>query len=331
MADLAHDLIAPIVVVSALDDREALEQAVLGGASAFLTKPVREDDLERALELAIARFGDMQELRDLRKEADERAQAQEAQLRELGELVRELRAARLHLSRATRRAAVTSLAQGLTHDINNALTPIVGNAQIIALLHGQDAETLERTRQIIEHARRIANWTASFREVTTEGKREPVYFSFNGLVRELVGLYGERFERLGIETVLDLDDSLRAVRGHSDQIQQALMLLLQNAIEAMPNGGKVVFRTRAPVGEALLATLSDSGGGIAAEDLPLVFDPGFTTKAGTLNAPAGWGLYTAREIMEAHGGALEVSSPAEGAAGGTTVRIRLPFAVEERA
>lgn len=326
MSELTRDALAPIVVVSALDDRESLEQAVFAGASAFLTKPVREDDLERALELAVARFTDLREIRHLRIEAEARERVSAEQLRELQRVIQELREAQLQLVSAARRAAVTSLAHGLAHEINNALTPIIGNAQIIALLHDPDPETVERSRQIIEHARRIAGWTASFRQVTTVSAQEPIPFSFNGIAREVLGLYAERLQRLGILAQSDLDDSLPVMYGYPDQIQETLMILLQNAVEAIKGGGEIRLATRHdPTLASVEATLSDSGVGIAPEHLALVFEPGFTTKGGATNALLGWGLFTAKQIVKTHRGTIEISSPPASASQGTTVRIVLPL------
>lgn len=325
MAELTRDMLTPIVVASALDDRESLEHAVLAGASAFLTKPVREDELERALELAVARFADLQELRRLRAEAEQRVQAQAAQLRELESAMQALREAQLQLASAARRAAVTSLAHGLAHEINNALTPILGNAQIIALLHAADPETVERTQQIMEHARRIAGWTASFRQVTTGSDHAQIEFSFNGIVREVLALYAERFDRLGIVVSPNLDETLPVLNGHPDQIHEALMMLVQNAVEALPGGGEIEFTTRwDEANETLVAKLSDTGVGIAKKNLPRVFEPGFTTKGDAGGALLGWGLFTARQIIRAHYGDLQIVSPAENTTRGTTLHIQLP-------
>ncbi len=335
MAELKRDMLTPIVVVSALDDRESLEQAVFAGASAFLTKPVREDDLERALELAIARFADLQEIRRWRADAEQRAREQEIQTQELERLVHELREAQLQLASAARRAAIASLAQGLAHEINNALTPILGNAQILAMLNERDPDAVERAQQITEHAQRIAGWTASFRQVTAGGSREVIPFSFNGIVRDVMGLYADRFERLGIFAVEELDQTLPVMEGHADQIQEVWMSLIQNAVEAMRNGGTLHIRTLYAEADAqLIASLSDSGTGIRAEHLPRVFEPGFTTKAlEGQSVSLGWGLFTVKQIVEAHFGQIEIASPRESSARGTVVQIVLPihpdWAVEE--
>lgn len=325
MAELRREVLTPIVVVSALDDRESLEQAVVAGASAFLTKPVREDDLERALELAIARFHDFQEIQKWRADAERFASEQAAQTQELERVIQELRDAQLQLVSAARRAAVASLAHGLAHEINNALTPIIGNAQILKMLYERDAEAVERTQQIIEHAQRIANWTASFRQVTTGGSNEAIPFSFNGIVRDVMGLYAERFQRLGIELTIDLDESLPVMQGHADQLQEVWMSLVQNAVEAMRNGGTVIIRTEhLPDHAQVVATISDSGIGIAADVLPHVFEPGFTTRGEARGSSLGWGLFTVKQVVQAHFGTVAIASPAENDSRGTTVRITLP-------
>ncbi|TAH49153.1 MAG: hybrid sensor histidine kinase/response regulator [Chloroflexota bacterium] len=326
MAELKKEVPTPIVVVSAMDDRESLEQAVDAGASGFLTKPVREDDLERALALAIARFADLQEIRKWRADAERRALEQAAQTEELERVIRELREAQLQLVSAARRAAVASLAHGLAHEINNALTPIIGSAQILALRHERDPETLAHTQQIIDHARRIANWTASFRQVTAGGARQAIPFSFNGIVHDVMALYAERFERLGIVFTSDIDESLPVIHGYADQIQEAWMSLVQNAVEAMQNGGSLFARTQyLSSKDQIMAVLSDSGVGIPATQLPHVFEPGFTTKSVEgQSLSLGWGLFMVKQVIKAHFGAIQIASPAEGSARGTTVKILLP-------
>lgn len=326
MTELKRDLQTPIVVVSALDDRESLEQAMVAGASAFLTKPVREDDLERALELAIARFAEIQEVRKWRADAERRAQEQATQRQELEKVIQELREAQLQLVNAARRAAVASLAQGLAHEINNALTPIIGNAQIVKMMYERDSEVMERAQQIIDHAQRIANWTASFRQVTSERSREAIPFSFNGIVLDVVGLYADRFQRLGIFTGTDLDENLPVIEGHADQMQEVMMSLIQNAVEAMRHGGTLAIRTYHDTASAqVVATLTDSGNGILAEHLPHVFEPGFTTKGVEgRGSSLGWGLFTVKQIVEAHFGTVEISSPGISSTRGTTVQITLP-------
>jgi signal transduction histidine kinase len=227
---------------------------------------------------------------------------------------------------AARRAAVASLAHGLAHEINNALTPILGNAQILKMLYARDAEAVARAEQIMEHAQRIANWTASFRQVTTEVKREAIPFSLNEIVRDVMGLYGERFLRLGIFAASDLDANLPVMHGHAEQLQEVLMSVVQNAVEAMRQGGTLELRTRhADAAREVMLTVTDSGEGIRKEHLARVFEPGFTTRGVDGHSSSlGWGLFTVKQVVQAHSGTVEVRSPGENSTRGTTVRIVLP-------
>jgi signal transduction histidine kinase len=313
-------MLCPIVVVSALDDREALEQAAFGGASAFLTKPVREDELERALELAIARFTEIQELREHKVGLEQRVMELESHVQALS---RELRTANFQTAGAARYAAGLSLAHGLTHEINNALTPIIGNAQIIALLHGKDPETAERTNQIIEHARRIADWTAAFRYATMDNERERIEFSVNALARDVMELYAERLQQAGIEIESHLDRSLPPWLGQPKQMQQAFMLLLQIAMELIPKGGKVVIRTRRePNRNAILVDWSYDGTEYWAESSMSER----VVSARIVRAFSGASLSVASQLIESQGGSLEWVSSAENPSTSATLQLQLPCA-----
>lgn len=325
MGELGRDLIAPVVVVSALDDRESLEQAVEAGASGFLTKPVREDDLERAMELAVARFDDLQEIRKWRADAEARAEAQRSQADALARTLDELRETQLQLMMAARRAAMASLARSLTHEINNALTPIIGYAQMIELLHPDDTEMVERLRHIVEHARRIASWTAAFRQLSVGARRERIPFSLNGIVQDVLHLYRERFARLGIAVSADLDRNVPMMSGYPEELQEVMISLIQNSVEAMSSGGTLLVESGFVEPDKVHLAITDSGTGIRAADLPHVTEPGFSTKhlLGTDNS-LGWGLFTASQIIRAQHGVLEITSPLKEDSHGTTVRIRLP-------
>jgi signal transduction histidine kinase len=121
-----------------------------------------------------------------------------------------------------------------------------------------------------------------------------------------------------VRLVLRAPEGLPALVVDPQQLKQALINLLLNAIQATPPGGTVQV-TAAAETEVLLLAVIDSGSGVAPELMDRIFDPYFTTKPhGT-----GLGLPIALRIIQAHGGTLDVSS-AHGA--GTTVEVRLPIA-----
>jgi signal transduction histidine kinase len=230
---------------------------------------------------------------------------------------------------AARRATAASLARGLAHEINNALTPIIGSAQMIALVHADNPETVDRANQIIEHARRIAAWTASFRHAASTGAGEATDFSLNGLVNEVVNLYAGRCARHGIALSAELDEAVPPVHGHPDQIEQVLMSLVQNSVDAggAGTGISVTSAFDAAAGRVYVMVL-DTGAGISSAGLERVFEPGFTTRAAR-GAGQGWGLFAAHAIVREHGGEIELLSPPPGLRLGTLARFWLPVVTED--
>ena len=122
----------------------------------------------------------------------------------------------------------------------------------------------------------------------------------------------------GIELELEVAPGLPAVGADRAQLEQALLNLVSNAVDAMPSGGRLRLAARPhPAGVELV--VADSGGGIAAEELSKVFDPLYTTKPP--GKGTGLGLPILREVVEAHGGTVRLESrPGEG----TTALVCLP-------
>ena len=127
----------------------------------------------------------------------------------------------------------------------------------------------------------------------------------------------------GIELLLEVAPDLPRVGADRAQLEQALLNLVSNAVDAMPSGGRLKLAARRHDSGVTLV-VADSGDGILAEDLPRVFDPLYTTKPP--GKGTGLGLAIVREVVEAHGGSVELESrPGEG----TTALVCLPAAAGE--
>lgn len=325
MTELTRDLIAPVVAVSALDDRESLELAARAGASAFLPKPVREADLERALDAAVTRFADVREIQKWRAEAEQRAQAQSALADELARVTRERDALRQALVVTARRAAMVSLVRSLTHDMNNALTPIVACAQLIAFQYKQDADTQERTRQIVEYAQRIAGWTGMLRQISSEARAEPIVFSFNGILQDVLQLYRERFARKEIVVAAEFDEQVPPMRGYPEVLQEMFVNFFHLAAGGMRNGDQFQVHTLYVETEnSVLTVLTHSGASIAPENLPFLMEPNFSDARFSADDFLRWVFWSAHEIVKTHGGTFEVTSPVYAAQRGARIQIWLP-------
>jgi signal transduction histidine kinase len=126
----------------------------------------------------------------------------------------------------------------------------------------------------------------------------------------------------GIELRVEVAPGLPLVGADRVQLEQALLNLVSNAVDAMPDGGRLSLAAR-PDAEGVLLVVADTGDGIPPEDLPRVFDPLYTTKPP--GKGTGLGLPILREIVEAHGGSVRLESRA---GEGTTAVVCLKPAAE---
>jgi two-component system sensor histidine kinase AtoS len=127
-------------------------------------------------------------------------------------------------------------------------------------------------------------------------------------------------ERQRIQVLDRAEPHLPAVLGHADQLEQVMLNLFMNAIEAMPQGGRLEVATRAR-DSGIEVIVSDTGSGVPAALRDRIFEPFFTDKSGG----TGLGLYLSRQLVEAHGGRLELIA----GEGGARFRILLPAAGKE--
>lgn len=147
--------------------------------------------------------------------------------------------------------------------------------------------------------------------------REPV--EVNAVVRTVIGIARKYVEARATQVDLDLAEDLPEVLGQAQRLQQVLLNLVQNAVQALGEGSGRIAITTAFTDGRLRISVSDTGAGIAPEHLQRLTEPFFTTRGDS--GGTGLGLSISREIVEEHGGSLEFeSAPGEG----TTVRIALP-------
>jgi signal transduction histidine kinase/CheY-like chemotaxis protein len=218
--------------------------------------------------------------------------------------------------------ALGDMASGVAHDFNNILTAILGRAQ---LLRAQLEDPLLRPWvEVIERmawdgartVRRIQNFARIRRGQVFET------VAVNELVNDVLDATSPRWkdqaEARGIRYTVVRDlEAIPTVAGDPSELREALMNLVLNALDAMPQGGTLRVRTAAAEG-SVLVTITDTGCGISEEVKRRVFEPFFTTK-GTQST--GLGLSVTYGILRRHGGDIGIESQ-EGQ--GTTITLRLP-------
>lgn len=243
----------------------------------------------------------------------------------------ELEAVRLRqdLTHIGRVSALGELTASLAHELSQPLTAILSNAQAAQRLVAGDAVDLEKVREILSDIvaddKRAAAVISGLRALLRKGEPEFVPLDLNEIVGAVAWLMRSDTIMRNVSMSLELSPDLPNARGDRVQLQQVVLNLVLNGLEAMrePHAGArtLVIRTGRDGAGALRVTVEDSGPGIALKDLGHIFEPLYTTKSEGL----GMGLAIVRTIVNAHGGAVGAENNPQG---GASFRFTLPVASE---
>ena len=213
----------------------------------------------------------------------------------------------------------------VVHDLRTPLNVLLGHTQLLALENLTAAG--RRRLDIIEaQVRHIAMLIDS----CTPQQSRPVHAAFvdvDLMIREVVAELDMMLRQRAVQILVSEQAPLPRVIGDREALHRVLVNLMVNAADSMPGGGRISISARTarfPVASVsgVAIEIADTGGGIPPELASHVFDRGFTTKPP--GRGAGLGLAICREIVQAHGGRIELSSE-EGR--GTTARLSLPIGV----
>lgn len=224
------------------------------------------------------------------------------------------------IRRAQSLAALGTMAAGIAHEINN---PIAGMQNCVrTLLKGnwdkaRLAQYLDMLREGLERIGRTVGQLLNF---AREAKPQVARVNLRPLLRRCLTLLGHEVAARQITTFLHVDGEVSDILGDPHQLEQVFLNILMNAIEAMPDGGKLDISVRERQDPRFVqVAVFDTGSGIPPEVLPRIFDPFFTTKEVGRNT--GLGLSVSYGIVRTHGGYIDVESIG---GQGTTVRVDLP-------
>lgn len=203
---------------------------------------------------------------------------------------------------------LAELAGALAHEIKNPLSVIRMQMDLLAEDFA-DAETprerraLQKIAMVSKQCTRLENLLRDFLHFARLQQLELRPGNLNELLQRVVEFFEGQAKDMGIEIVRYLDPDLPSVLLHPETLEAALLNLVKNALEAMPNGGQLMVRTRVVRG-GVAVDMIDSGCGMDEKTLFRMFEAFYSTKAnGT-----GLGLPTAKKIIEAHGGRIDVQS-----------------------
>jgi C4-dicarboxylate-specific signal transduction histidine kinase len=233
--------------------------------------------------------------------------------------------AQAELARVTRISALGALAASISHEVNQPLAAVVTNADACSMWLSSEPPNLEEARIavdcIAQQGTRASDVVRKIRAMFTKGAPESTRFQVNELIAEVSALMQADTTRNQVALQTELASDLPAATGDRVQLQQVLVNLIQNGIEAMcavtDRPRHIVIRSERLASNEVLVAVRDSGIGIAPRNERRIFDTFFTTKAqGT-----GMGLSISSSIIEAHGGRLWASANSDF---GATLQFTLP-------
>jgi PAS domain S-box-containing protein len=238
----------------------------------------------------------------------------------------EIERQRNELAHVTRVSTMGQLASSLAHELNQPLGAILRNTEAGELFLQDPSPDLDELRAILADIRKDDQRAGAvidrMRDLMKQRKAEHRRLDLNLLVGDVIILVRPDAEKRQVLLALETNPALPAVHGDRVQLQQVMLNLLLNAMDALednpPPRRLVTVRAR-PVGATVEVTVSDTGHGIPADKLLRVFEPFYTSKPNGL----GMGLAISRGIIEAHGGRLWAEN---NEADGVTFTITLPMA-----
>ena len=262
----------------------------------------------------------------LQTENAERKEAEAAAAKAMGELARqnkELLDLQEQIGRVERLAAIGRITGTIAHDIGTPLNSVLGYAQ---LLGAKDLPAdAKRCVKIIEtQVERMVTIINEYLSRTGYSVSKELQLDLNQLITETLELLRPSFQSRGIEVSTELMGAPARVQADDASLQRVLVNLIDNAIDAMDKGGRLAISTQTSLSSQgkprqIILKIADNGRGIDPAVLPKIFEMFLTTKA--LGKGTGLGLAVCQQIVEAHGGHIQVNSEV---GKGTNVRVFLP-------
>jgi signal transduction histidine kinase len=223
--------------------------------------------------------------------------------------------------RAQQMTTLAQLATGVAHEIRNPLTSIKMLIQVNRGKFADEGLPTDDLELVEQEIRRMERSVNSLLDYARPEQGELSVFPIQSVIRNTIQLIEGRCQSSGVSLSVDRDDEPISIDGDPSQIQQLLLNLLLNALDAMPSGGKLTIAAKTTDGQLELS-VADNGEGIRDDMLAKLFTPFSTSKS----TGVGLGLGICRRIAVSHGGTLTGANRVTG--GGAEFKLFLPLAAE---
>lgn len=240
-------------------------------------------------------------LRQARLRAERNAIERQKAYEELQKTYEELQRTFEELLQAEKLSSLGELSAGIVHEVRNPLSSIKGAIEILEDEIKPDSPRREFALLAKREIERLDKLVGEFLRFARPSRSNVRPSDLNEIIESVVSLIESKAAKQKVIIEKELTEKLPSVLVDAEQIKQVLLNLSINSLQAMPNGGKLIFRTFRS-DNACIVQVEDTGHGINDEILPKIFDPFFTTKEKGI----GLGLSIAHKIVTQHGGVLKI-------------------------
>jgi two-component system NtrC family sensor kinase len=222
--------------------------------------------------------------------------------------LQELKVTQTQLVESARMASVGIMVAGIAHQINNPVFVIRGRSETLLADPEKHLKTdlSKKSLQVIfdmaERVSRVVKSLLPVTQLTEDGKARA---SIDECVHNALSMLESKIQKANVKLNLDLAVGIPPVRGEGCEIQEVIINLVDNACNAMKEGGNLTLRTQL-ANETVQLHVVDTGSGISSDNMEKIFSPFFSTRKG--GGGNGLGLYIARHIAQKHGGKLTVTT-----------------------
>jgi signal transduction histidine kinase len=287
------------------EDQRLLESIGRFASAAYQTV----ESIEELKSEVAAREKAETELRELTDNLERQVRVRTNELEHRNEALAKARSELAYVARVTSLGVLTA---SIAHEVNQPLTAIAANGESSLHWLTRDKPDIEKvqllTKRVVADARRASEIIRRIRDMTSQRAPEQKLLSIDDVINESLSFLHHELQEKGIVVSLDLTRELPEIIGNRTQLQQVIVNLTVNAIQAMtqlaPADRRISVRTMLSDPETVCCSIEDSGPGIDPEHLPRLFDSFFTTKDNGM----GIGLAVCQSIVEAQGGRIRASN-----------------------